>query len=64
VVTELKGGLLTAELWQFAIFIGAFLVVALLWLCIIYLPGRTMEYSEARRTKAHDRDGGIPRNSD
>jgi hypothetical protein len=64
VVTEFKGGFLTAELWQFAIFIGAFLVVALLWLCIIYLPGRTMEYWVARGTMSREGDGGTPRNSD
>lgn len=49
---------MTAELWQFAVLMGVFLVVAVLWLCIIYLPGRTMEYSKARRSKARDGDGG------
>ncbi|HKH12143.1 MAG TPA: hypothetical protein VKA73_13470 [Rubrobacter sp.] len=49
---------MTAELWQFAAFIGAILVVAVLWLCIIYLPARTMEYSEARRAESRDRDDG------
>jgi hypothetical protein len=53
-----KGGLLTAELWQFAAFIGTVFVVAVLWLCIIYVPARTMEYSEARRTESRDRDDG------
>ncbi|WP_166172854.1 hypothetical protein [Rubrobacter tropicus] len=45
---------MTAELWQFAALIGVFLMVAVLWLCIIYLPARTMEYSEARRSKTRD----------
>jgi hypothetical protein len=45
---------LTAELWQFAALIGGFVLVALLWLLIIYLPARTMEYSEARRPERHD----------
>jgi hypothetical protein len=49
---------LTAELWQFAALIGGFFVVAVLWLCIIYLPARTMEYSEARRSEARDGDRG------
>ena len=49
---------MTAELWQFAVFIGVVLVAAVLWLCIIYIPARTMEYSEAHRTETHDRDGG------
>lgn len=57
---QIEGGFLTAELWQFAALIGGFLLVAVLWLCIIYLPGRTMEYSEARRSKARDRDGESP----
>lgn len=49
---------MTAELWQFAAFIGVIFVAAVLWLCIIYIPARTMEYSEARRTESRDRDGG------
>lgn len=53
---------MTAELYQFAILIGAFLVVALLWLWIIYLPGRTMEYSEARRVEAREKDADSPKN--
>lgn len=50
------GGLLTAELWQFAAFICTVFVVAVLWLCIVFLPARTMEYSEARRAETRDRD--------
>ena len=52
---------MTSELWQFAAFIGVVIVAAVLWLCIIYLPARTMEYSAARRSKARDADGGTPR---
>ena len=47
---------MTAELWQFAAFIGAVFVVAVLWLCIVFLPARTMEYSEARHAESRDRD--------
>jgi hypothetical protein len=54
---------LTAELWQFAAFIGVIFVAAVLWLCIIYLPARTMEYSEARRAESRDRDGEAPGSS-
>jgi|GEM_PF-1421210 hypothetical protein len=54
------GGLLTAELWQFAALIGVFLVVAVLWIFVIYLPARTMEYSEAHRTESRERDGESP----
>lgn len=49
---------MTAELWQFVAVLGVFLTAAVLWLCIIYLPARTMEYSQARRAKARDGDGG------
>ena len=49
---------MTAELWQFAALIGAFFVVAVLWVFVIYIPARTMEYSEADRTESRDRDGG------
>ncbi len=51
---------MTSELWQFAALIGVFVAAALLWLCIIYLPGRTMEYSEARRAESGGRDRGSP----
>ena len=44
-----KERLLTSELWQFAGAVGAFVVVALLWLRVVYLPGRTLERWEDRR---------------
>ena len=47
---------MTAELWQFAVLIGVFFVVAVLWVFVIYLPARTMEYSETRRAESRDRD--------
>ena len=47
---------MTAELWQFAALIGVFFVVAVLWVFVIYLPARTMEYSEAHRAESRDRD--------
>lgn len=47
---------MTAELWQFAALIGGFFVVAALWLLIVYLPARTMEYSEARQPEGQDRN--------
>ena len=59
-VVQVEGDLLTAELWQFAALIGVFFVVAVLWVFVIYLPARTMEYSETRRTESRDRDGGTP----
>ena len=51
---------MTAELWQFAALIGVFFVVAVLWIFVIYLPARTMEYSEAHRTESRERDGESP----
>lgn len=54
---------MTSELWQFAAFIAGLLVVAVLWLFIIYLPARTMEYSETRRLDGRDRGDEAPGNS-
>lgn len=51
---------MTAELWQFAALIGVFFVVAVLWVFVIYLPARTVEYSEASQKESRDRDGGTP----
>ena len=48
--------LLTMELWQFAGALGAFVVVALLWLRVVYLPGRTLERWENRRPRRDERD--------
>lgn len=38
-----------SEVWQFVGVLGVFVIVALLWLNIIYLPGRTLERWEDRR---------------
>jgi hypothetical protein len=40
---------LTAEIWQFLIVVSGFFVVALLWLFVVYLPGRTLERWEDQR---------------
>ena len=45
--TERK--VLGSEVWQFLIFILGFFVVAVLWLFIVYLPGRTLERWEDQR---------------
>jgi hypothetical protein len=34
---------LGSEIWQFLIVMLGFFVVAVLWLFIVYLPGRTLE---------------------
>lgn len=39
----LKGLRLASEIWQFAAFLGVVVVAFVLWLNIIYLPGRTLE---------------------
>ena len=47
---------MVAELWQFAALLGVFLVAAVLWLCVVYLPARTMEHSESRRAAERERE--------
>jgi hypothetical protein len=46
---------LTTELWQFAGAIGAFIIAGLVWLHVVYLPGRTLERWEDRRPRRGDR---------
>ena len=41
---------MAAEVWQFLLAILGFFVVAVLWLFIVYLPGRTLERWEDRRS--------------
>ncbi len=41
---------LASEIWQFLMVAVGFFVVALLWLFGVYLPGRTMERWEDKRT--------------
>ena len=38
-----------SEVWQFLTVLFAFFVVAVLWLFVVYLPGRTLERWEGRR---------------
>jgi hypothetical protein len=40
---------LGSEVWQVLIAILGFLVVAVLWLFVVYLPGRTLERWEDQR---------------
>jgi hypothetical protein len=47
---------LTTELLQFAGAAVAFVVVAILWLRVVYLPGRTLERWENRRPRRDERD--------
>ena len=38
-----------SEVWQFLIVLSGFLVAAVLWLFVVYLPGRTLERWEDQR---------------
>jgi hypothetical protein len=40
---------LGSEVWQFLMVVSGFFVVAVLWLFIVYLPGRTLERWEDQR---------------
>ena len=41
--------ILAAEVWQFLVVVVAFVAAAVLWLCVVYLPGRTLERWEDQR---------------
>ncbi len=44
-----------SELWQFGAMLVLFVVAFVLWLLIVYLPGRTMERWEDRRGKSGEK---------
>lgn len=41
---------LAAEFWQFLVAVVAFVVAAVLWFFVVYLPGRTLERWEDQRS--------------
>ena len=41
-----------SELWQFVIVLGVFAVAFVLWMWVVYLPGRTLERWEDQRVVA------------
>ena len=43
-----------SELWQFAGLLGLFFVAFVLWMRIVYLPGRSLERWEDRRVGARE----------
>ena len=47
-----EGAGLYSELWQFAGLLGLFAVAFVLWMWIVYLPGRSLERWEDRRVGA------------
>ena len=44
-----EGEDLGSEVWQFLIILLGFLLVAVLWLFVVYFPGRTLERWEDQR---------------
>jgi hypothetical protein len=56
--------ILAAEIWQFLMVAVGFFGVALLWLFVVYLPGRTMERWEDQRPGRGDREIPPPAGSD
>ncbi len=59
--TERK--ILASEVWQFLMVILAFVVVALFWLFVVYLPGRTLERWEDQRPGRGDGKAASPAGS-
>jgi hypothetical protein len=58
---------LASEVWQFLMVVLGFLgffIVALLWLFVVYLPGRTMERWEDQRPGRGDGEIPSPAGSD
>jgi hypothetical protein len=56
--------ILASEIWQFLMVVLGFFVVALLWLFVVYLPGRTMERWEYQRPGRGDGEISSPAGSD
>lgn len=53
---------LAAEFWQFLVVVVAFVVAAVLWLCVVYLPGRTLErWEDQRPGRGGEKRGGSGR---
>ena len=49
--------MLGSEVWQFLIILLGFLVAAVLWLFVVYLPGRTLERWEGNKRPDRDKAG-------
>jgi hypothetical protein len=56
--------MLASEIWQFLIVVLGFFIVALLWLFVVYLPGRTMERWEDQRPGRGEGEIWSPAGSD
>ena len=55
---------LASEIWQFLMLALGFFAVALLWLFVVYLPGRTMECWEDQRPGRGDGETASQAGSD
>lgn len=56
--------ILASEVWQFLMVVLGFFIVALSWLFVVYLPGRTMERWEDQRPGRGDGKTASPAGSD
>ena len=56
--------MLASEIWQFLMVVLGFIIVALLWLFVVYLPGRTMERWEDQRPDRGEGEISFPAGSD
>jgi hypothetical protein len=53
---------LAAEFWQFLVVVVVFVVAAVLWLFVVYLPGRTLErWEDQRQGRGGNKRGGSGR---
>jgi hypothetical protein len=57
-VTERK--MLASEVWQFLMVVLGFFVIALFWLFVVYLPGRTLERWKDQRPGRGDGKAASP----
>ena len=44
-----------SEMWQFVAFLGFFAVAFVLWMWIVYLPGRSLERWEDQRVAGREK---------
>ena len=51
-----------SELWQFVALLGLFAVAFVLWMWIVYLPGRSLEHWEDRRVGARKKPSAPGKN--
>ena len=59
-VARVERKVLASEIWQFLMLALGFFVVALLWLFVVYFPGRTMERWEGQRPGRGDKETAPP----